>query len=100
MREVPSPSSMAATFLIAHSLVACETVPYTGRSQLRLISPQEEGSDGGAGLSADPRQGQGRQPSLFPGGKVAVYTGILPVTKDETGAPRSATWWRGTGASA
>ena len=46
MREVPSPSSMIATFLVALSLVACETVPYTGRSQLQLISPQEEGQMG------------------------------------------------------
>lgn len=46
MREVASLSSMAATFLVALSLVACETVPYTGRSQLQLISPQEEGQMG------------------------------------------------------
>ena len=46
MREVPALSSMAALFLVALSLVACETVPYTGRSQLQLISPQEEGQMG------------------------------------------------------
>src|SRR5262244_2551561 len=46
LREVPALSSMAAVFLVALSLVACETVPYTGRSQLQLISPQEEGQMG------------------------------------------------------
>ncbi len=123
MREVPSLSSMAATFLVALSLVACETVPYTGRSQLQLISPQEEGqmgvqayqqilgkakvsSDGAASemvtrvgkriaaMSGHPEYQweyrliqDDKQVNAFalPGGKVAVYTGILPVTKDETG---------------
>ena len=123
MREVPALSSMAAVFLVALSLVACETVPYTGRSQLQLISPQEEGqmgvqayqqilgkakvsSDGAANemvtragkriaaVSGHPEyQWEDRliqddkQVNAFalPGGKVAVYTGILPVTKDETG---------------
>jgi len=123
MREVPALSSMAAVFLVALSLVACETVPYTGRSQLQLISPQVEGqmgvqayqqilgkakvsSDGAANemvtrvgkriasVSGHPEyQWEDRliqddkQVNAFalPGGKVAVYTGILPVTKDETG---------------
>src|SRR5215510_2490970 len=123
MREVPSLSSMAATFLVALSLVACETVPYTGRSQLQLISPQEEGqmgaqayqqilgkakvSDDGAANEMVTRVGKriaavsghpeyqweyrliqdDKQVNAFalPGGKVAVYTGILPVAKDEAG---------------
>ena len=41
----------------------------------------------------------------LPGGKVAVYTGILPSPRTRTGsrpswATRSATWWRATAASA
>jgi metalloendopeptidase OMA1, mitochondrial len=103
-------------------LVACETVPLTGRSQIMLLP---EGSELAMGLesyrdvlqkakvSTDPalnaqvaRVGQriaqatgrtdyqwefkvieDKQVNAFclPGGKVAVYTGILPVARDDAG---------------
>src|SRR5712692_4431321 len=102
---------------------ACETVPYTGRSQLQLISAEQEVQMGAQAytqtlakekLSTDPvatemvkRVGSriaavsGRteyqweyrlihndktaNAFALPGGKVAVYTGMLPVTRDENG---------------
>src|SRR5256885_5982843 len=102
---------------------ACETVPYTGRSQLQLISAEQEVQMGAHAytqtlakekLSSDPvatemvkRVGSriaavsGRSDYQWehrliqndktvhafalPGGKVAVYTGMLPVTRDESG---------------
>ena len=104
------------------AVVACETVPITGRSQLQLISPSEEMKLGvqsyqeilkksklstDAAATAMVRRVGGRiavatgrtdfaweynllddkQVNAFalPGGKVAVYTGILPVTRDEAG---------------
>lgn len=123
MRGFPSCSSMVATLLAATVLTACETVPYTGRSQLQLISPQQENEMGvqafqqivgKAKLSSDAAASEmvtrvgkriaavtghpeyqweyrliqdDTQVNAFalPGGKVAVYTGILPVTKDENG---------------
>ncbi|HUO65207.1 MAG TPA: M48 family metallopeptidase [Terriglobales bacterium] len=123
MRGAPSFSAVVAMILAAGILAACETVPYTGRSQLQLISPQEESQMGAqafqdivgkAKLSNDvaasemvTRVGKriaaasghpeyqweyrliqdDKQVNAFalPGGKVAVYTGILPVTKDENG---------------
>ena len=123
MRNVPSPSSLVATLLVAIVLAACETVPYTGRSQLQLMSPQQESEMGvqafqqivgKAKLSSDATESEmvtrvgkriaavtghpeyqweyrliqdDKQVNAFalPGGKVAVYTGILPVTKDENG---------------
>ena len=100
----------------------CETVPYTGRHQLQLVSPSDEAKMGiqsyqeivgKATVSTDPQatamvQRVGsriaavtdlnyqwefrlivddKQANAFalPGGKVAVYTGILPVTRDEAG---------------
>lgn len=104
-------------------LVACQTVPYTGRSQLQLLSESQEASMGlqtyrqilkKSRLSPDPilneqltRVGRriavatgkpnlrwefkviedSRQINAFalPGGKVAVYTGLLPVTQDDAG---------------
>ena len=104
-------------------LVACQTVPITGRSQLQLISESDENRMGTQAyreilsksrLSRDPhlndlvtRVGSriaavigktgyawefrviddGRQINAFalPGGKVAVYTGLFPVTRDEAG---------------
>ena len=103
-------------------VVACQTVPVTGRSQLILLP---EGSEVQMGLTsfeqiikkskvaADPgvneqvtRVGrriaeatgrtdyawefkvlEDKQANAFclPGGKVAVYTGILPITKDDAG---------------
>lgn len=115
--------------LIAPSLVAgllaaaCQTVPLTGRSQLQLVSEQEELAMGlnsfqevlhKEKLSQDARQNErvsrvgariaaatGRtdyqwefrlieddqQVNAFclPGGKVAVYTGILPIARDDAG---------------
>ena len=104
------------------SLVACETVPITGRSQLVLIPEGTEvkmGLDsyqeiiGKAKISTDAKandqvtrvgrriaEATGRadyqwefkviedtQVNAFclPGGKVAVYTGILPVAHDDAG---------------
>ena len=104
------------------AVVACQTVPVTGRSQLILLP---EGSELQMGLTSyeqlikkskvatDPRvneqvtrvgrriaEATGRtdyawefkaledkQANAFclPGGKVAVYTGLLPITKDDAG---------------
>ncbi len=104
-------------------LAACETVPETGRSQLLLISPDQETQLGlteferlksSTPVSEDAElnamlQRVGQRVAavaplpnarwefvLFddpntanafclPGGKVGIYTGILPVTKDENG---------------
>ena len=104
-------------------LVACQTVPITGRSQLQLLPEPEEMRMGlqayqeilrKSRISHDPalndlvtRVGRriaeatgrrdlpwefkviddNRQINAFalPGGKVAVYTGILPVTRDDAG---------------
>ena len=104
-------------------LVACQTVPITGRSQLQLLPESEEMRMGvqayqdvlrKSRISPDPalndlvtRVGtriaeatgrrdlpwefkvidDDRQINAFalPGGKVAVYTGILPVTRDDAG---------------
>jgi metalloendopeptidase OMA1, mitochondrial len=102
--------------------MGCETVPYTGRRQIQLVSPSEEAQMGvqsfkeivgKATLSPDPQinamvQRVGsriaavtdlgyqwefrviqddKQANAFalPGGKVAVYTGMLPITRDEAG---------------
>jgi predicted Zn-dependent protease len=101
---------------------ACETVPYTGRSQLQLVSADEEAKMGvqsyqeivgKATVSTDQQAtamvqrvgsriaavtdlkyqwefkliADDKQANAFalPGGKVAVYTGILPITRDEAG---------------
>jgi metalloendopeptidase OMA1, mitochondrial len=123
MRKLPSYFSIVATMMAAIVFAACETVPYTGRSQLQLISPQQESEMGvqafqqivgKAKLSSDVASSEmvtrvgkriaavtghpeyqweyrliqdDKQVNAFalPGGKVAVYTGILPVTKDENG---------------
>ena len=45
MRDA-SAYSVAAMVLVAGVLAACETVPYTGRSQLQLMSAQQEGQMG------------------------------------------------------
>ena len=104
-------------------IAACQTAPITGRSQLILISPQEEIELGlssykailkNATLSSDLAVTQMVQEIgmklvkasnqtdfewefnviqddkminafALPGGKVAVYTGILPYTKNEAG---------------
>jgi hypothetical protein len=46
MRNFPSRSSIVFTMVAALLVAACETVPYTGRSQLQLISPQQESEMG------------------------------------------------------
>jgi predicted Zn-dependent protease len=113
---------MFVTLLILITLVACETVPITGRSQVMLVPEGTElkmGLDsyqqilGKSKVSTDPRLNEqvtrvGRriataterkdyewefkviedaQVNAFclPGGKVAVYTGMLPITRDDAG---------------
>lgn len=108
--------------LVSASVVACETVPITGRSQLLLLPESEELHMGlqsyqevlkKSKISSDPAMNdlvrrvgtriaaatgrsnyqwefkviEDQQANAFclPGGKVAVYTGILPITKDEAG---------------
>jgi predicted Zn-dependent protease len=109
--------------LVLLGIVACQTVPITGRSQLQLLPEPEEVRMGlqayreilsKSRLSRDPvfngqvsrvgtriAQATGktnyawefkvidddRQINAFalPGGKVAVYTGLLPVTRDDAG---------------
>ncbi len=103
-------------------LAGCETVPYTGRSQLILLPESSELQMGHQAytevlhkstISQDPvaneqleRVGrriaaatgrpdyhwqftliESKEANAFclPGGKVAVYTGILPITQDDTG---------------
>src|SRR5574341_53222 len=103
-------------------MVACATVPITGRSQVLLLSEGAETQMGldsyrqilaKARLSTDPAHNErvsrvgrriaeatgrtdyqwefkvieDKQMNAFalPGGKVAVYTGILPVTRDDAG---------------
>ncbi|HEU4366690.1 MAG TPA: M48 family metallopeptidase [Methylomirabilota bacterium] len=108
--------------LVVLVLVACQTVPVTGRRQLILLAEGDETKMGldsyqailkKSKVSTDPRlneqvtrvgrriaEASGRsdfqwefkviedaQANAFclPGGKVAVYTGILPVTRDDAG---------------
>lgn len=108
--------------LVVWGVVACQTVPVTGRSQLLLLSEADEVQMGiqsyrdvlrNSGVSTDPAlngivrrvatriaDATGRtdyqwefkvinkeEANAFclPGGKVAVYTGILPITRDEAG---------------
>ncbi|TAJ90157.1 M48 family peptidase [bacterium] len=116
-----SHSLLSTLFLIL--LVACATAPYTGRSQLMLVSESQE-----VGLGEEAYRHTLRESVLLrdyeaerivrkvgeriaraadkpdyrwefrviddpemvnafavPGGKVAVYTGIFPVARDETG---------------
>src|SRR6266542_1124869 len=115
----------AACLIMALALLAtgCETVPYTGRSQLQLLSPSQESEMGvqayqqilgqshasadtaatgmitrvGSRIAAVTGRPEykweyrliqdDKQANAFalPGGKVAVYTGILPITRDEAG---------------
>jgi metalloendopeptidase OMA1, mitochondrial len=111
-----------ALAIIMLALVACQTVPITGRSQLMLISEGEEVQLGltsyqeiltKSRVSTDARLNEqvtrvgrrvaqaaersdyqwefkvidDKQANAFclPGGKVAVYTGILPITRDDAG---------------
>src|SRR5690242_4458988 len=113
----------AAAALLALFLFSCTTAPYTGRSQLMLVSEPEEVKLGAEAfteqlrdsvLSDNPdayrivrRVGERiaraankpdykwefrvfddpEQVNAFclPGGKVAVYTGIFPIARDEAG---------------
>jgi predicted Zn-dependent protease len=111
-----------ALTLLAVAPSGCETVPYTGRRQIQLVSADEEAQMGvqsyqqivgKATLSNDAQTNamvqrvgsriaavtgldykwefrliaDDKQANAFalPGGKVAVYTGILPITRDEAG---------------
>lgn len=123
MRGVRRPWLCGLAALVAAVAGGCETVPITGRSQLQLVSGQQEVQMGAeaykeilakAKVSADPAAnalvtrvgtriaaatGRSDLPWEFkviddpqtvnafalPGGKVAVYTGILPITRDEAG---------------
>lgn len=113
---------MLIALLLVLGVVACETVPITGRSQLIVIPEGTEVKMGldsyqqilsKAKVSSDPRvveqvtrvgrriaEATGRadyqwefkviedaQVNAFclPGGKVAVYTGMLPVARDDAG---------------
>ena len=122
MRSFRYPALVGA-LLAAGMVGACETVPYTGRSQLQFMSPQQESELGAQAyqqalaktkLSSDAAASEmvarvgsriaavtghpeykweyrliqdDKQVNAFalPGGKVAVYTGILPITRDEDG---------------
>lgn len=122
---------LAACLALLLLAAACETVPITGRSQLMLISPQQEAQLGAAAFQqfAQEERAKGRlitsdqDPGLYQwvrlvgdriiwaaglqnayrweyliinapktvnaaaiaGGKIIVYTGILPVAGDDTG---------------
>jgi len=122
MRSFRYPALVGA-LLAAGMVAACETVPYTGRSQLQFMSAQQESELGAQAyqqalaktkLSSDAAASEmvarvgsriaavtghpeykweyrliqdDKQVNAFalPGGKVAVYTGILPITRDEDG---------------
>lgn len=119
MRKRP----LLVVFAAAAAILACKTVPFTGRRNLVLISADQESQMGldaykdalsKAELSKDPAQvalvkrvgerlaAAADRPDFqwefnliqddktvnawcLPGGKVAVYTGLLPVAKDEAG---------------
>lgn len=122
MRRSEFLRTLAALPLAALAPAGCETVPYTGRRQLQLLSPDQETQMGvqayqqivgkatlsGDGQTSEMVQRVGtriaavtgldykwefrliqddKQANAFalPGGKVAVYTGILPITRDEAG---------------
>ena len=120
MRAVGWASLLSLVALVSGVLAGCESVPITGRSQLQLVSGQQEvqmGTDAykdilaKAKISTDPAvnamvtrvgtriaaaTGRSDLPWEFkviddpktvnafalPGGKVAVYTGILTITRD------------------
>ena len=113
----------AAVSILTFVLSSCATVPETGRSQLRLISAEQETKLGLTEFdklkkSTPISKDSGKQALLervgrrvaavvqlpgaqwefvlfdqpeeanafcLPGGKVGVYTGILPITRDEAG---------------
>jgi len=125
MSRAPAPARTRAPALVPVLLLAaaCQSVPYTGRSHMILVSSSEETQMGEqayretlkkARLSTDEKDIEtirrvglriakaADRPDFrwefnliqddktvnawcLPGGKVAFYTGILPITKDETG---------------
>jgi len=123
MRSFRWRPALAVALVAAGVVTACETVPYTGRSQLQLMSLQQESELGAqayqqslaktklssnaaasemvtrvgsriAAVTGHPEYKweyrliqDDKQVNAFalPGGKVAVYTGILPITRDENG---------------
>lgn len=123
MRSFRWHPALAAALVAVGVVAACETVPYTGRSQLQFMSLDQESQLGAqayqqtlakARLSSDAAASEtvtrvgsriaavtghpeykweyrliqdDKQVNAFalPGGKVAVYTGILPITRDDNG---------------
>jgi predicted Zn-dependent protease len=116
------PPLLSLSALILMLAVACQTTPITGRSQLIMVSPQEEAQMGQQAYAEvlkkskvssapEPRAQvtrvgrriadaaerpdfrwefaviEDKQVNAFclPGGKIAVYTGILPITRDDGG---------------
>jgi metalloendopeptidase OMA1, mitochondrial len=116
--------AVCATGFLSIMLTGCATVPVTGRSQLRLVSAEQEMQLGLTSfeqmktevpISPDPAANalvqkvgkriaaaaakdlpdakwefvvfESKEANAFclPGGKIGVYTGILPITKDEAG---------------
>lgn len=122
-QQIPRKLSLVTVVLMLIALWSCATAPVTGRTQLQLISADQEIALGAkayaemlsqAKLSQDPelkamvnRMGRriaevANRPDYqwefrvidddktanafaLPGGKVAVYTGLLPYTKTESG---------------
>src|SRR3989304_1422563 len=122
MRNFMHSPARALLRLVLGLVVACQTGPITGRSQLQILPESEEVRMGvqsyadilkKSRVSTDPAlnelvtrvgsriaaaTGRGdyqweykvieeKQANAFalPGGKVAVYTGILPITRDDAG---------------
>lgn len=122
MRRLRKSSACWLAILVLCGVVACQTVPITGRSQLLLLSEADEVQMGiqsyqevlrKSRVSTDPAMNnmvrrvgariaeatgrgdyqweftviQDRRANAFclPGGKVAVYTGILPIARDDAG---------------
>src|SRR6266511_3946165 len=80
MRNVPSYSSMVATVMAAIVFASSEMVTRVGKRIAAVTGHQEYQWE--YRLIQDDKQVNA---FALPGGKVAVYTGILPVTKDENG---------------
>jgi predicted Zn-dependent protease len=123
MTAVPRRFALSVLLVLLVAIpLGCETVPYTGRRQIQLVSPNEEAQMGvqsfkeivgkatlsndaqvnalvqrvGSRIAAVTDLGyqwefrviqDDKQANAFalPGGKVAVYTGMLSVTRDEAG---------------
>src|SRR3972149_4965078 len=122
MRNFMHSPALALLLLVVGLVVACQTVPITGRSQLQILPESEEIRRGvqsyadilknsraptdpalnelvtrvGSRIAAATGRGdyqweykviEDKQANAFalPGGKVAVYTGILPITRDDAG---------------